>query len=104
MTAEPTHCETCCEALTESEPTSPCSGCRAKALIAALPADLLARVDHAVLTQHPLQAVMYVRVYRPGLAVYEGLDVIHLRYAQLRESRPDDFSCADDIYWVQKEP
>lgn len=96
-------CERCDLQLSEDEPTSPCSACRAQTVLAELPADVLERLDRALLTQHPLQGVMYVRVHHPALAVYEGLDIIRLRYAQLRESCPNDFTVSDAEYWVKKE-
>jgi hypothetical protein len=96
-------CALCDLPLSDDEPTSPCSACRAQKVLAELPADVLARLDRALLTQHPLRGVMYVRVHHPALAVYEGLDIIRLRYAQLRESRPDDFTVSDAKYWVKEE-
>ena len=96
-------CELCDLPLSESEPTSPCSACRAQKVVAELPRDVLERLDRAILTHHPLQGVMYVRIHHPALAVYEGLDIIHLRYAQLRESRPNDFTVSDAEYWVKRE-
>ncbi len=88
--------------LSETEPVSPCTPCRMRALLASLPPDVLARVDAAILTQHPLVGVMYVRVQVPGTAVYEGLEAIQLRYAQLRATRPNDFTCAHETYWDQQ--
>jgi hypothetical protein len=99
MSVDPANCETCGIALSETEPVSPCTSCRSLAVIAAMPPEVLAWIDHAILGQHPLQGVMYVRAYRTTLAPYEAVDVIHKRYTQLRTLRPDDFSCAHETYW-----
>lgn len=95
-------CELCDLLLSETEPTSPCSACRAQKVLADLPANVLALLDRAILEHHPLQGVMYVRVHHSALAVYEGLDIVHLRYAQLRESRPNDFTVSDAQYWAKE--
>ena len=95
-------CELCDLPLSESEPTSPCSACRAQKALAELPQEVLTLLDRAILTQHPLQGAMYVLVHHPALAVHEGLDIIRLRYAQLRESRANDFTVSDASYWAKE--
>ena len=93
MTEPTKRCEACGQPL--SGTLSPCAPCR----LVGLPSELSSRLDVAIVTQHPLMAIMYMQSHFAGLGMPGALEVVSVRYAQLRQARPGDFSCTHEHYW-----
>lgn len=56
------------------------------------------QIDALILENNILFPIKMIRD-RLGVSINEAGDIHHARYRQLREERPDDFSCSDREYW-----
>jgi hypothetical protein len=78
--------------------TSPCSSCRARKQLAALPAEVLSQLDRHIAENHKLKGIVLMRT-RLDCALTNALEVFVARYEQLRETAPERFAATDDEYW-----
>ena len=57
-----------------------------------------ASIDDHILNKRVIQARSAIKNMLK-VSVPEALGLLHKRYGELRETRPNDFVCDDTIYW-----
>lgn len=79
------------------EPTT-CSACVARAIVAELPAAVLADLDAFIFSGQKVRGIAFISS-QLGCPLHRALEAFTARYDALRAAEPDRFQCSHDEYW-----